>query len=69
MLIEEGYKLDWFNFKKVGKYLTFYVKTRGKNVDKDEENLKEYLKKIVKVGKNDKNHNIAFEPPIDKTFL
>jgi hypothetical protein len=45
------------------------VKTRGKNIDKDDENLKEYFKKIIKVSSEPKNHNIMFDSPIDKAFL
>lgn len=69
VLIEEGYQSEWFNFKAVGPYLIPYIKTRSKNIEKDEQYLKDYLKKLIKVGRNDKNHNLAFEPPIDRTFL
>lgn len=38
-------------------------------MEQDEENLKEYLKKIVRVAAAEKHHNLAFQPPIDRTFL
>ena len=38
-------------------------------MDKDEENLKEYLKKIVLLGSREKNHNLVFDSPISKSFL
>jgi hypothetical protein len=36
ILQDEGYKFEWFNFRTIDRYLIAYVKTRGKNIDKDE---------------------------------
>ena len=69
LLQEEGYKLEWFNFKTRSDYLIGYVRTRGKHIEKDEENLREHLKRMMKAGGREKNHNIVFESPIDRTFL
>ena len=31
--------------------------------------MKEYLKKVVLIGRREKNHNLVFDPPINKSFL
>ena len=69
VLIEAGYKAEWFNYKQSGKYISAFLRTGGKNIEKDDETLKEYLKRIMAVSETAKNHNILFEPPIDSSFL
>lgn len=69
LLLEEGYKPEWLSFRRKGEYLVAYVRTRGKNIDRDEETLREHLKRAMRAGSSEKNHNIVFESPIDRTFL
>jgi hypothetical protein len=45
------------------------VKAKGKNLSTDDESLKDYLKKVILLGRKEKNHNLVFDPPISSTFL
>ena len=67
--MNEGYKMDWFLVKYIGGYMFVYLKTKSKMVNTDEESYRDFLKKIVLLGRSDKNHNLVFESPINKYFL
>jgi hypothetical protein len=67
-----GYDLNNITFKKISNEdnLIIYIKTNSRNIlNNNEENLKEYLKNIIKITRIQKHHNVVFSPPIDDSFL
>ena len=68
-LENEGYRPEWFNYKKTGKFLTVGIKAKVKHLGNDEEAIRDYLKRAVSVGRKEKNHNLMFDSPISKVFL